>query len=103
MSGIGDPGAFHAQLVRMGAMVEPLVYPDHHAFSDTDVTHIAARSVGVEAVVCTLKDAVKLGRRWPGSAVPLWYLSQLVIPRDDAGELDALVQSVLTARRNWPP
>ncbi|MCC7053357.1 MAG: tetraacyldisaccharide 4'-kinase [Gemmatimonadaceae bacterium] len=103
VSGIGDPGAFHAQLGRMGVVVEPLVYADHHEFTDTDVNHIAERSAGVDAVVCTLKDAVKLGRHWPDSAVPLWYLSQLVIPRDGAGELDAIIQTVLAARRNWPP
>jgi len=55
-------------------------------------------AAGFEAVVCTLKDAVKLGPKWPSSAVPLWYLSQSVVPRDGADALDAVVQSVLAAR-----
>lgn len=102
VSGIGDPAAFHAQLSRMGAVVEPMVYADHHDFSGTDVLHIAERSAGVAAVVCTLKDAVKLRLLWPGAAVPLWYLSQLVVPRDGAGDLDAVIQTVLAARRSGP-
>jgi tetraacyldisaccharide 4'-kinase len=100
VSGIGNPTAFHAQLAAAGAIVEPMVYADHHAFSAEDVVRIVQRSAGCDAVVCTLKDAVKLGSRWPGSAVPLWYLSQSVVPRDDAGQLDALIQSMLDARRN---
>ena len=37
------------------------------------------RAQGVDLVVCTLKDAVKLWHRWPRQAPPLWYLSQSVV------------------------
>ncbi len=103
VSGIGDPASFAVQLVRLGLQPVARVFPDHHAFTADDVSGIVQEAVGFDAVVCTLKDAVKLGPVWPGSACPLWYLSQSVVPRDGADVLDAVVQSVLQARRNGPP
>lgn len=102
VSGIGDPGAFHSQLERQGILVDRAVFKDHHAYDTKDVRRLAARAVQCDAVVCTLKDAVKLGPLWPGSAVPLWYLSQSVVPRDGTDSLNAVVQMVLAARRASP-
>ena len=91
VSGIGEPAAFHEQLVGSGFTVTPMPFPDHHPFSAADVERIVARAAGFGAVVCTLKDAVKLSPRWPAHAPPLWYLSQAV--RLDAGQgiLDGLL------------
>ena len=104
VSAIGDPAAFLRQLVRGGLDAVPLSFGDHHAFDARDVQRImaAASSSSCTAVICTLKDAVKLGPIWPGDAVPLWYLPQSVVPRDGVAALDALVQQVLAARRNGP-
>ena len=102
VSGIGDPASFSVQLARLGLQPAARAFPDHHAFSADDVSSIAHEAVGFDAVICTLKDAVKLGPAWPGSACPLWYLSQSVVPRDGADEMDAVIQSVLQARRNGP-
>ncbi len=102
VSGIGDPAAFAGQLTRLALQPVPMVFADHHAYRASDVTNIMAGAAGVDAVVCTLKDAVKLGPLWPGQACPLWYLSQSVVPRDGADVLDAVIQSVLLARRNGP-
>ncbi len=102
VSGIGDPGAFAGQLAALGMAVVPMVFADHHAYDAGDVARIVAGATGVDAVICTLKDAVKLGPLWPGQACPLWYLSQSVVPRDGADALDAVIQSVLLARRNGP-
>lgn len=102
VSGIGDPGAFHAQLRRLGFRAQPLTFGDHHAYDATSVGRIAAAARGMDGVVCTLKDAVKLEKLWQGSVLPLWYLSQSVVPRDGAAVLDATIQSVLAARRSDP-
>lgn len=94
ISAIGDPGAFEAQLRAGGAEIEGAAYPDHHPFSDAEVSALAARAARSELAVCTLKDAVKLAPRWPRQAPPLWYLSQAVIvergERLLAGLLDRL-------------
>ena len=103
VSAIGDPAAFLRQLRQRGLDAAPLVFTDHHAFDARDVQQIlAAAAAACIAVICTLKDAVKLGPIWPGTALPLWYLPQSVVPRDGAKALDALVQQVLEARRNGP-
>ncbi len=78
ISAVGAPEAFEAQLRVTGAQVTSAQFPDHHPFSDADITNLASRATGVDLTVCTLKDAVKLGERWPRQAPPLWYLSQVV-------------------------
>ena len=103
VSGIGDPIAFPLQLEKLGLLPSPLVFADHHAYDSASVARIVQASIGHDAVVCTLKDAVKLASQWPSSVVPLWYLSQSVVPRDGAEALDDVVRSVLLARRINPP
>ncbi|MEO7368928.1 MAG: tetraacyldisaccharide 4'-kinase [Gemmatimonadaceae bacterium] len=76
VSAIGDPGAFNDQLAQHGAEVHSLVYVDHHAYTAADVDEIIRQSWRSELIVCTLKDAVKLGPLWPAAAPPLWYVSQ---------------------------
>ncbi len=102
VSGIGDPASFNAQLERLGLLLTPLTFADHHRFDGASVQRIVAAASECDAVVCTLKDAVKLGSIWPSSAVPLWYLSQSVVPRDGTEALDDVVRLVLAARRITP-
>ena len=53
---------------------------------------------GLDGVVCTLKDAVKLGPLWPRVAPPLWYVSQTVVVERGAPALDRALARVLEAR-----
>ncbi len=94
LSAIGNPGAFAAQLRALGADVINCAYPDHHAFSPTDVIDIVARSRPAERIVCTLKDAVKLGPIWPADAPPLWYVSQTVSIESGAAEIDRILARI---------
>lgn len=91
VSGIGEPAAFHGQLAASGFDVTPMPFPDHHAFTAADVQQVVARADGVGAVVCTLKDAVKLTPLWPARAPTLWYLSQAVRLEAGQGILDGLL------------
>ena len=99
VSGIGDPMAFQLQLEMQGLLLTTLTFADHHEYDAASVARMLAAAGSVSAVVCTLKDAVKLEKLWPSSAVPLWYLSQSVVPRDGTEALDDVVRSVLEARR----
>ncbi len=99
VSGIGDPGAFQRQLEQLELLPTPLTFADHHSFDAASVSRVLTAAADFDAVLCTLKDAVKLGPVWPDSAIPLWYLSQSVVPRDGAEALDRVVRSVLDARR----
>jgi tetraacyldisaccharide 4'-kinase len=77
VAAVGDPTAFFAQLRAAGADVVPHAFRDHHAYSAGDVSQLVRAADGA-AVVCTLKDAVKLGPLWPRQRETLWYVSQRV-------------------------
>jgi tetraacyldisaccharide 4'-kinase len=63
VSGIAQPDSFRRLLEEMGAMVAgQCVFPDHHAYSSDDVQGVrrTAERLGVDRIVTTEKDAVKL-------------------------------------------
>ena len=78
VAAIGNPDAFFAQLRRHTSRLTALAFPDHHAFTELEISDIVRRGRDADYVVCTLKDAVKLGARWPAGARPLWYVSLAV-------------------------
>jgi tetraacyldisaccharide 4'-kinase len=96
IAGIGDARAFFAQLRAAGARVTAHAFRDHHAFTRADADRLARAAAGA-LVVCTLKDAVKLGREWPRGAGPLWYVSQRV--EFDRGR-EAVLASLAAAYRS---
>ena len=101
ISGIGNPDAFVAQLAARGARVTARVFRDHHRFTPDEASNLAHASTRFDRVVCTLKDAVKLGPLWPGPS-PLWYVSQRVVVERGADAVDAVIAAVLRARTASP-
>ena len=97
VSAIGDPQAFEQQLVSCGARVESISFRDHHRFTNEEANRLAERALRHDRIVCTLKDAVKLGPLWPGPS-PLWYVSQRVDVESGAGALDDVLTTALTVR-----
>jgi tetraacyldisaccharide 4'-kinase len=75
IAAVGNPRAFFNQLEACGARVVRRAFPDHHGFTRQEIAELAAQSAQFDYVVCTLKDAVKLGVEWPADARPLWYVS----------------------------
>lgn len=98
VAGIGDPVALRQQLEDRGARVRARTFPDHHAFTAAEVAGIAASATIDEIVVCTLKDAVKIGAGWPRAAPALWYVSQRVIVEEGADLLAGSLDTLLLAR-----
>lgn len=96
--GIGDPASFFAQLREMGADISEQSFGDHHAYSVDDAAKLAQSADGFELVVCTLKDAVKLGRLWPPAAPPLWYVSQRIAVERGQEHVDGVLTRILSAR-----
>ncbi len=75
VSGIGNPESFERLLYdRVGRLVEPLRYRDHHRYRPADITRIvrAARLRDADTVVTTRKD-------WPKLA-PLWRAAEVSEP-----------------------
>ena len=103
VAGVGAPEAFFDQL-RAHGLLNPTViaYSDHHAFTTADVQFIVRKAARAEAVVCTLKDAVKLAPLWPRDGLPLWYVSQRADVERGADVLDASLASILAARASTP-
>jgi tetraacyldisaccharide 4'-kinase len=98
VSAVGDPRAYAAQLRDAGARVEAESFPDHYPFAARDVDRLVERAARADRVVCTLKDAVKLGPLWPRAATPLWYVSQRVSVERGAPEVGRALDAVLAAR-----
>jgi tetraacyldisaccharide 4'-kinase len=65
VSGIGNPESFRRLLGAAGAIVvDHCVFADHHAYSVDDLQRVwrAAEQAGVDRIVTTEKDAVKLAQ-----------------------------------------
>ena len=101
IAAIGEPALFARQLEGLGARVTLASFPDHHAFTDADIAALAARAKDTLAI-CTLKDAVKLGQRWPGQS-RLWYVSQQLVVDQGAEHVTRLITRVLDARAAAAP
>ncbi|MEO8575542.1 MAG: tetraacyldisaccharide 4'-kinase [Gemmatimonadales bacterium] len=91
IAAVGNPSAFFRQLNSLGATLTPMAYPDHHDFTAAEIGEISRKSADFDYVVCTLKDAVKLGPVWPASNPPLWYVSLAVLVESGEAEIDDLL------------
>jgi tetraacyldisaccharide 4'-kinase len=98
-AGLGNPRAFRLQLEAMGLEVAVwLPFPDHHAYRPRDLAEVErrARAAGVEAVVTTQKDAVKIP---PGAAGESWRFLRIACRAGKgAGELARALDSILGSR-----
>lgn len=96
--GIGNPAAFFQLLRQAGFRVaEELVWPDHHAFAADDFDRLgsAAQSGGATALVCTVKDLVKLNRNRIGGR-PLYALAAGLRFREGETMLRALIAAAVS-------
>jgi tetraacyldisaccharide 4'-kinase len=98
IAAIGAPQAFFRQLEAAGADVRSAPFADHHAFDAADVSRLTRDAKGVELVVCTLKDAVKLAPLWTPAGMPLWYVSQHVVLEQGHSLLEHGLEAVLAER-----
>lgn len=97
--GIGNPAGFRQTLARLGAeLAELREFADHHAYSREDVARLEqwVELLGVEIVVCTAKDLVKLRlNRIAGR--PLWALAIEVEITSGREELERKLEPLLPA------
>ena len=99
VAAIGTPAPFFAQLRDAGVTtVREIALRDHHRYGPSDVDRFLRAAHGADAVVCTLKDAVKLAPQWRHDAPPLWYVSQRVEIARGRATLDTSLATLLSAR-----
>jgi len=103
VSGVGHPAAFEATLERLGAKsVVGCRFRDHHAYDAADLDRMRAAAEGVDLVVTTAKDEVKLRplREASGAEFPVpWHVLRIAIEFLDGVEaidaaLGRLVQNI---------
>lgn len=76
-SGIANAHAFMTMLKSIGLnVVQFKEYPDHHNYLRKELQHIQseALALGVEAIITTEKDVVRIEDRWPNK-LPLSFLA----------------------------
>jgi len=104
VSGIANPGVFHAMLRALGAQVlRTLDYPDHHQYTASDWEHILAGARDVDMLITTEKDLVKLEHFGTGG-IPLYALHlNVTMEAEDEGQLLDLVTERIgrPVRRTW--
>jgi tetraacyldisaccharide 4'-kinase len=74
ISGIGNPEAFAETCRKAGLRVEATQwFPDHHHYTNEDLTEIAERAAsrGINRVVTTVKDLVKIPATSPFLALEI--------------------------------
>jgi tetraacyldisaccharide 4'-kinase len=94
--GIARPGRFAASVRETGALpVLSLEFPDHHAYPGRSLQRIAAAAGanGVDALITTAKDAVKLSRRLPATLAEQTFVLEagLALPPDLLSRLRSLI------------
>jgi tetraacyldisaccharide 4'-kinase len=99
IAAVGDPRAFTRQVEATSATITTSsIFPDHYRYTREDGIRLALLSSGADLVICTLKDAVKLGPHWPAEAPRLWYVSQQVVIEREGEALAALLDGLLAVR-----
>lgn len=92
--GIGNPGAFFADLRRWGfSVVGEMAFPDHHVYSAVDLDRLDARAreLGVAALLTTEKDAVNFPSVWKCDLPVVVCVTQTAV-----GAAGAFEQALLT-------
>jgi len=102
--GLGNPLTFLRLVETLaGRVCPPLVFPDHHRYTNDDVGAVgaAAQTQKVDVVMTTRKDWVKLAALWRrfagGNVPPLARLDIRLVLADDGGVLDDRLRQALEA------
>ncbi|MDX2234193.1 MAG: tetraacyldisaccharide 4'-kinase [Hyphomonadaceae bacterium] len=91
-AGIGQPDKFFATLEAAGArLAGRLAFPDHHPYSERDMTNLAIDAAASGArLITTEKDFVRIGTRWK----PQVSVLPVGVHFADEAALDALLSRI---------
>jgi tetraacyldisaccharide 4'-kinase len=95
---VGNPAAFIQQLRDAGYdPVSRTVFPDHHRFSDYEITNIVkkAKAAGATSLITTAKDAVKL--REFSFELPC-YVLEIEVRIDDESRFLEMIRAKIAVR-----
>jgi len=86
--GIARPASFFDSLRAGGADVTAMSFPDHHAYSGRDLARITARAEGMDLIITTEKDLVRLD---PKQLDERWHALRV---RMDIEKLETMVEEI---------
>jgi tetraacyldisaccharide 4'-kinase len=99
VTGIADPGPLVDHLGSGSQKLEHIAFPDHHAFSKSDIQRLAARfdkfAPGPKLLVTTEKDAVRLRPLIAGSAlegIPVAVIRMRAVLLNEPKRFGALIK-----------
>jgi tetraacyldisaccharide 4'-kinase len=98
--GIGNPGAFFADLRKWGFTVASQeAFPDHHVYTEGELRRVSrrARATGAVAMLTTEKDAANLPPVWEPELPVLACAIKLAVP--EAEHFEATLLSYLRASK----
>lgn len=102
--GIGNPQAFVKSLQQAGCEVAGLQeFPDHHAYTAADVERLqrwAQELAHVDALVCTMKDRVKLIKIPEFARLTIWSLEVQVSLLTGGAELQSCIEQLASRRQS---
>jgi tetraacyldisaccharide 4'-kinase len=99
LCGIGNPTAFHQQLLNLGAIDGGLIaLDDHHAYSAEEIQRLneRANAVGADVLLTTEKDWVKLEGLAEKSGVPIWRAElEVQLAADESEKLMGMIAAII--------
>ncbi len=79
-AGLANPDSFFDAIGNLGGKLQgTLRFPDHHSFTEKDMDMIKKQGAGVDLIVTTEKDAVRIR---PGHGMDIYALSVDAVPED---------------------
>ncbi len=96
LSGIATPDSFESLLIRYGAEIRYCErFLDHHRFSEGELRRFYknAREAGVDCLVTTEKDAVRLDPSW-STELPFYFLRLEIEILDGAADFEEAVSRI---------
>ena len=96
VAGIARPERFFETLRRTHEIGREVVFGDHHWFTDADVREIEqhARALGVDAIVTTAKDGVRLSPHRAAMSLP-WAILPIEVSIEPAAEFESWLRQRL--------
>lgn len=95
--GVGSPEGFFRLARTLCAAMDTMAYPDHHRYTRKDMDEIARRSEGMDAVLTTEKDLVKMDAGSIPRMKQRWYAlrvqAQSPVLEEIADEIEHIVQT----------
>lgn len=99
LAALAEPGSFVSTVEDLGLDIATTrFYRDHHSYTEADLTEVLEAAEGLDAVVTTEKDAVKLHELFdkvrPAQEGPPVYALRIDVEVSDPERLDALLNSI---------